>query len=216
MRLVFDENWNGRPVRIALAGRSDDLFCRNPYRRCAQKNSFPVVSSLSLPGGVSAQAHYRMAPSTIGAIGGRPVITHTLDVFATWPMEKTIVVVIHPDDEALFAHAKSLISSDGPDITFVHGGPTRQLSVLAGLKALEGLGITHVMIHDAVRPFIDHALLDRCAAALKDGADALLPAIAVADTLKRGSADGKVLETVPRAGLYGAQTPQCFRFRTHP
>ena len=151
-------------------------------------------------------------PKQYRAIGGRPVITHTLDVFATWPMEKTIVVVIHPDDDALFAHAKSLISSDGPDITFVHGGPTRQLSVLAGLKALEGSGITHVMIHDAVRPFIDHALLDRCAAALKDGADALLPAIAVADTLKRGSADGKVLETVPRAGLYGAQTPQCFRF----
>ncbi|WP_455271821.1 bifunctional 2-C-methyl-D-erythritol 4-phosphate cytidylyltransferase/2-C-methyl-D-erythritol 2,4-cyclodiphosphate synthase [Rhizobium herbae] len=152
----------------------------------------------------------RDGPKQYRAIGGRPVITHTLDVFATWPMEKKIVVVIHPDDEALFAQACSLVSGDA--ITFVHGGPTRQLSVLAGLKALEQSGITHVMIHDAVRPFIDHALLDRCVAALTQGADALLPAVAVADTLKRGSTDGKVLETVPRDGLYGAQTPQCFRF----
>lgn len=139
-------------------------------------------------------------------------MTHTLDVFATWPREKTIVVVIHPDDETLFSQARNLVSGDSSNITFVHGGPARQLSVLAGLKALEQSGVTHVMIHDAVRPFIDHALLDRCVSTLTEGADALLPAVAVADTLKRGSADGKVMETVPRAGLYGAQTPQCFRF----
>ena len=152
----------------------------------------------------------RDGPKQYRSIGGRPVITHTLDVFATWPMEKKIVVVIHPDDEALFAQASNLVASDA--ITFVHGGATRQLSVLAGLKALEQSGITHVMIHDAVRPFIDHALLDRCVSTLAQGAEALLPAVAVADTLKRGSAEGTVLETVPRAGLYSAQTPQCFRF----
>jgi 2-C-methyl-D-erythritol 4-phosphate cytidylyltransferase/2-C-methyl-D-erythritol 2,4-cyclodiphosphate synthase len=150
-------------------------------------------------------------PKQYRAIGGRPVMTHTLDVFTTWPREKKIVVVIHPDDEALFAQACSLVPGDNT-ITFVHGGSTRQLSVLAGLKALEQSDITHVMIHDAVRPFIDHALLDRCVSTLTRGADALLPAVAVADTLKRGSTDGKVLETVPRTGLYGAQTPQCFRF----
>lgn len=151
-------------------------------------------------------------PKQYRPIGGLPVMTHTLDVFATWPRKTAIVVVIHPDDEALFAQACNLVSGDTSNITFVHGGPARQLSVLAGLKALEQADITHVMIHDAVRPFIDHALLDRCVSTLSEGADALLPAVAVADTLKRGSVDGKVLETVPRAGLYGAQTPQCFRF----
>ncbi|CAN7527682.1 bifunctional 2-C-methyl-D-erythritol 4-phosphate cytidylyltransferase/2-C-methyl-D-erythritol 2,4-cyclodiphosphate synthase [Pararhizobium sp. LjRoot255] len=151
-------------------------------------------------------------PKQYRLIGGRPVISHTLDVFATWPREKTIVVVIHPDDEALFEQAVGHMAGNKAPVRFVHGGPTRQLSVLAGLKALEKSGITHVMIQDAVRPFIDHALLDRCFGALAGGADAVLPAIAVPDTLKRGSPDGKVIETVPRTGLFAAQTPQCFRF----
>ncbi len=151
-------------------------------------------------------------PKQYRPIGGRPVITHTLETFSTWPQETTIVVVIHPDDEALFERARGLVPTDPGAIRFVHGGTTRQLSVLAGLKALESAGITHVMIHDAVRPFVDHALLDRCHAALVNGADAALPAIAVADTLKRGAPDGTVAETVPRAGLFAAQTPQCFRF----
>ncbi len=151
-------------------------------------------------------------PKQYRPIGGRPVITHTLEIFSTWPQETTIVVVIHPDDEALFERARGLVPTDPGAIRFVHGGTTRQLSVLAGLKALESVGITHVMIHDAVRPFVDHALLDRCHAALVNGAEAALPAIAVADTLKRGAPDGTVAETVPRAGLFAAQTPQCFRF----
>jgi 2-C-methyl-D-erythritol 4-phosphate cytidylyltransferase/2-C-methyl-D-erythritol 2,4-cyclodiphosphate synthase len=151
-------------------------------------------------------------PKQYRPIGGRPVISHTLETFATWPQATTIVVVIHPDDEALFERARGLVPTDPGAIRFVHGGPTRQFSVLAGLKALESAGISHVMIHDAVRPFVDHGLLDRCHAALVNGAEAALPAIAVADTLKRGASDGTVAETMPRAGLFAAQTPQCFRF----
>jgi 2-C-methyl-D-erythritol 4-phosphate cytidylyltransferase/2-C-methyl-D-erythritol 2,4-cyclodiphosphate synthase len=154
----------------------------------------------------------RDGPKQYRPIGGRPVITHTLDIFATWPKDKTIVVVIHPDDEALFEHARGLVSAEPKAILTVHGGPTRQLSVLAGLNALESAGVTHVMIHDAVRPFVDHALLDRCFSALLTDVDAVLPAIPVADTLKRSAEDGTVTETVPRAGLFAAQTPQCFRF----
>lgn len=151
-------------------------------------------------------------PKQYRLVGGRPVISHTLDVFATWPRQKTIVVVIHPDDEALFQQALGHLADNRRTVTLVHGGPTRQLSVLAGLKALEASRITHVMIQDAVRPFVDHALLDRCFSALADGAEAVLPAVAVADTLKRGSPDGKVVDTVSRTGLFAAQTPQCFRF----
>ncbi|HTO30345.1 MAG TPA: bifunctional 2-C-methyl-D-erythritol 4-phosphate cytidylyltransferase/2-C-methyl-D-erythritol 2,4-cyclodiphosphate synthase [Pararhizobium sp.] len=151
-------------------------------------------------------------PKQYRPIGGRPVITRVLDAFSTWPQDKIIIVVIHPDDEALFERARGLVSKNAEAVRFVHGGPTRQLSVLAGLKALEGTGITHVMIHDAARPFVDHALLDRCHASLVGGAEAALPAIAVADTLKRSTPDGTVAETVPRASLFAAQTPQCFRF----
>lgn len=152
-------------------------------------------------------------PKQYRPIGGKPVIAHTLENFMTWGPAVRIVVVIHPDDEALFARASRHIVSATP-IEAVHGGTTRQQSVLAGLRHLKGKGISHVLIHDAVRPFFDHALLDRIADALSAGAPAVLPAIPVADTLKRAHRDGTVMKTVPREQLYAAQTPQSFAFET--
>ncbi|PWE55586.1 bifunctional 2-C-methyl-D-erythritol 4-phosphate cytidylyltransferase/2-C-methyl-D-erythritol 2,4-cyclodiphosphate synthase [Metarhizobium album] len=150
-------------------------------------------------------------PKQYRPIGGKPVIAHTLDQFARWPVPVRMCVVIHPDDEALFQDALRFV--DGLDnLLVVHGGPLRQESVLNGLRALQGTDVTHVMIHDAVRPFIDHAVLDRVVSAFENGAESVLPAVAVADTLKRGSPEGFVAETVPRAGLFGAQTPQSFSF----
>jgi 2-C-methyl-D-erythritol 4-phosphate cytidylyltransferase/2-C-methyl-D-erythritol 2,4-cyclodiphosphate synthase len=84
--------------------------------------------------------------------------------------------------------------------------------VLNGLEAMAELGVSHVMIQDAVRPFVNRDLLNRIAAGLDAGEKAVLPATAVPDTLKRGADDGYVSETVPRVGLYAAQTPQSFAF----
>jgi 2-C-methyl-D-erythritol 4-phosphate cytidylyltransferase/2-C-methyl-D-erythritol 2,4-cyclodiphosphate synthase len=150
-------------------------------------------------------------PKQYRPIGGKAVIAHTLEQFVTWPQASQIVVVIHADDEALLRRATDQVGRDGK-VTTAIGGETRQQSVLAGLRALKGRDVTHVLIHDAVRPFFDHDLLDRVAAALADGAPAVLPAIPVSDTLKRAGIDGRVTETVPRAELYAAQTPQSFRF----
>ncbi|KQV27972.1 2-C-methyl-D-erythritol 4-phosphate cytidylyltransferase [Rhizobium sp. Root1203] len=150
-------------------------------------------------------------PKQYRPIGGKPVIAHTLEKFIAWQAARQIVAVIHPDDKALFAKAAGRLASAVP-IEVVHGGTTRQQSVLAGLRHLRSKAVTHVLIHDAVRPFIEHELLDRIAAALSDGAEAVLPAMAVADTLKRADAAGTVIETVPRAQLYAAQTPQSFAF----
>lgn len=147
-------------------------------------------------------------PKQYRRIGGKPVIAHTLDGFAKWSKAGTIVCVIHPDDEALFARAFEA-TEERPEIIIVTGGATRQQSVLNGLRALAAADATHVMIHDAVRPFFDSALLERIDDLLAKGHQAVLPAIAVADTLKRG-ADGQIVETVSRAGLYAAQTPQSF------
>jgi 2-C-methyl-D-erythritol 4-phosphate cytidylyltransferase/2-C-methyl-D-erythritol 2,4-cyclodiphosphate synthase len=150
-------------------------------------------------------------PKQYRPIGGKPVIAHTLERFVTWPQTAKIVVVIHRDDEALFKAALAHLS-DQSKISFAFGGKTRQQSVLAGLQALGEAEITHVMIHDAVRPFFDHDLLDRVLSALSAGAPAVLPAMPVADTLKRATADNLVGETVPRAHLHAAQTPQSFQF----
>jgi 2-C-methyl-D-erythritol 4-phosphate cytidylyltransferase/2-C-methyl-D-erythritol 2,4-cyclodiphosphate synthase len=148
-------------------------------------------------------------PKQYRMIGGKPVIAHTLEIFGSWGSAAHIVAVIHPDDETLFANATAGVSFGQP-IATVHGGATRQQSVLSGLRHLSDKGITHVLIHDAVRPFFDHGLLDRVAEALAAGAQAVLPAMPVADTLKRADSAGTVIETVSRAELYAAQTPQSF------
>jgi 2-C-methyl-D-erythritol 4-phosphate cytidylyltransferase / 2-C-methyl-D-erythritol 2,4-cyclodiphosphate synthase len=153
-------------------------------------------------------------PKQYRRIGGRPVISHTLDLFVNWQPARRIVVVIHPDDEALFEMARENALPAGNRLTVVHGGPTRQQSVIAGLEVLAKDEINHVLIQDAVRPFVDPAILERTLAAFSHGARAVLPAVAVADTLKRADANGNVAETVSRSGLFAAQTPQSFHFAT--
>ncbi len=150
-------------------------------------------------------------PKQYRPIGGKPVLSHTLQQFVTWPRSGPIVVVIHPDDRSLYDDATAGLH-DPQRIIVTFGGATRQQSVLAGLQALSETSATHVMIHDAARPFIDHGVLDRVATVLDRGVPAVLPVIPVTDTLKRGGDDGLVRETVSRAGLYAAQTPQSFRF----
>ena len=150
-------------------------------------------------------------PKQYRMIGGKPVIAHTLENFVTWEPATQIVVVIHPDDEALFARAFRHIVSATP-IETVLGGATRQQSVLAGLRYLKDKHVSHVLIHDAVRPFFDHGLLDLIAESLGDGAPAVLPVMPVTDTLKRADSAGTVLTTVSREQLYAAQTPQSFAF----
>ncbi len=148
-------------------------------------------------------------PKQYRRIGGRPVIAWTLDAFSNWGKAGPVVVVVHPDDAALL-DATLAAGRPRPDITLIHGGATRQASVLAGLRALADLGADYALIHDGVRPFIDPDLLDRCLDKLAAGFNAVLPAMPVTDTLKRAFASGDVLETVSRDRLFAAQTPQCF------
>jgi 2-C-methyl-D-erythritol 4-phosphate cytidylyltransferase / 2-C-methyl-D-erythritol 2,4-cyclodiphosphate synthase len=152
-------------------------------------------------------------PKQYRRIGGKPVIWHTLKRFLDWPKSGPIVVVIHPDDQALLEAAVADLT-ERESLIVVTGGATRQQSVLNGLKALRDSGIDHVMIHDGVRPFADIALLDRIAGSFASGKQALLPAIPVSDTIKRAEPSGTVTGTVPRKDLFAAQTPQSFHYRT--
>lgn len=141
-------------------------------------------------------------------LAGRPVLRHSLGVFAAHPLVDAVRVVIHPDDRGLYDVAAADLSLGEPII----GGPQRQDSVRLGLEALaaEATPPDLVLIHDGARPFIDVGTVSRVIRALKQHPGAI-PALPVHDTLKRG-ADGLIGETVPRAGLYRAQTPQGFRF----
>jgi 2-C-methyl-D-erythritol 4-phosphate cytidylyltransferase / 2-C-methyl-D-erythritol 2,4-cyclodiphosphate synthase len=93
----------------------------------------------------------------------------------------------------------------------VPGGATRQDSVRAGLEALAPHAPDIVLVHDAARPFIPPGTIPALLAALQQVPGAI-PALPVADTLKRVR-QGIITETVPRDGLYRAQTPQAFHFR---
>lgn len=149
-------------------------------------------------------------PKQYRLIGGKPVIEHTLRTILGWPSCDHINLVIHRDDEALIKPILETIGSPA-NVTLVHGGANRQQSVLAGLEAFDDDDTALVMIHDGVRPFLDHELLERIATEHRSGAAGVLPVLAVTDTLKSGK-NGMVITTVPRAGLYGAQTPQSFAF----
>jgi 2-C-methyl-D-erythritol 4-phosphate cytidylyltransferase len=91
----------------------------------------------------------------------------------------------------------------------VAGGRSRPDSVAAGLAELPDR-CSRVLVHDAARPLVDHALIDRVLAALDGGAEAVVPALDIPDTVKRVDGDGAVVETLVRAELRAVQTPQGF------
>ncbi|WBT36397.1 bifunctional 2-C-methyl-D-erythritol 4-phosphate cytidylyltransferase/2-C-methyl-D-erythritol 2,4-cyclodiphosphate synthase [Hyphomicrobium sp. DMF-1] len=150
-----------------------------------------------------------LAPKQYAPLAGRPVLAHAIAAFEACPGISSITVVIHPDDRDLYAASapKSASKLKPP----VPGGATRQDSVRLGLASLEREAPRHVLIHDAARPFVAPETIARVLAALEthEGALAAEP---LADTLKRDRGDGTVSETVPRAGLWKAQTPQGFRY----
>jgi 2-C-methyl-D-erythritol 4-phosphate cytidylyltransferase/2-C-methyl-D-erythritol 2,4-cyclodiphosphate synthase len=93
----------------------------------------------------------------------------------------------------------------------VAGGAARQDSARLGLESLGEFAPSRVLIHDAARPFVDHAVVDRVLDAL-DHAPGAIPALPVADTVKRGE-HGFVTGTLDRSGLWRVQTPQGFDYR---
>jgi 2-C-methyl-D-erythritol 4-phosphate cytidylyltransferase / 2-C-methyl-D-erythritol 2,4-cyclodiphosphate synthase len=142
-------------------------------------------------------------------LAGESVLAHSLRVLAGHPQIDRTQVVIHPTDRDRYEAAAGPFAARlaGP----VAGGPTRQESVRRGLEALEVLAPERVLIHDAARPFLTADLVTRLLAAL-DNQRGAIAAEPVADTLKRATADGLVADTVDRANLWRAQTPQAFRF----
>lgn len=139
-------------------------------------------------------------------LAGQPVLRHTVARFLAHPGIDAVRVVIHPDDRNLYDQAVGDLGLGKP----IAGGATRQDSVRLGLEALSAAAPDLVLIQDAARPFTAPATIDAVLAALKEHPGAI-PALAVADTLKRAEG-ARIAATVPRAGLYRAQTPQGFRF----
>ncbi|MBM3488337.1 MAG: bifunctional 2-C-methyl-D-erythritol 4-phosphate cytidylyltransferase/2-C-methyl-D-erythritol 2,4-cyclodiphosphate synthase [Alphaproteobacteria bacterium] len=147
-------------------------------------------------------------PKQYLAIGGETILRRTVEAFRRHPAIDGVQVVIRPEDRPHYDRATSGLDIRPP----VAGGPTRQDSGRLGLEAVAPAGPDHVLIHDAARPFVDAGLIERVIDGLARY-PAVIPAVAVADTLKRADGPGSpVGATVDRHGLWRAQTPQGFRF----
>ena len=145
-------------------------------------------------------------PKQYRTLGGRPLVRHAVAAFVTHPRVDAVRPVIADADRPSFEAAAAGLTVLDP----VPGGANRQDSVRLGLESLARLAPRRVLIHDAVRPFVDEDLVSRTLAALEDVPGAV-PVIAVGDTLKRGR-HGVIEATVDRTGLWRAQTPQAFRY----
>lgn len=139
-------------------------------------------------------------------IGGKPMLLHSLQIFHEREDVAMVVVVLpyeHVGDPPPW-----LFQCDTERLLLSVGGRERSDSVRNGLEDLPD-GISVVVVHDAARPFVTHAMIDSVIAEARAG-NAAVPGIPVVDTLKRTGADGEVLETVDRTGLMRIQTPQAF------
>lgn len=148
-------------------------------------------------------------PKALVSLAGEPLVVHALrGLRASEVVDRVIVAApIAAGDELRAA----LPSEWNGWVRVIDGGATRQASVAAGLEALSH---DHdlVLVHDAARALVPPAVVVRVVDALLGGADAVIPVLAMADTVKRVRG-GVVLETVDRAELYAVQTPQGFQRR---
>ncbi|HET6388154.1 bifunctional 2-C-methyl-D-erythritol 4-phosphate cytidylyltransferase/2-C-methyl-D-erythritol 2,4-cyclodiphosphate synthase [Hyphomicrobium sp.] len=160
--------------------------------------------------GTRAASGAGSGPKQYAVIGGTAVLTRAIEAFARHPEVDEIKVVIHADDAELYERAAEGAGAGKLSKPAI-GGPSRQASVLRGLEALAPGAPDLVLIHDAARPFVSSTTISKVIAAL-NSKSAALAALPVTDTLKRSGGDGLITETVARAGLWRAQTPQGFHF----
>jgi 2-C-methyl-D-erythritol 4-phosphate cytidylyltransferase len=152
------------------------------------------------------------SPKQYLPIGAKPMLRHTVDAFLSSPLIAHTYVVVSADDP--FIDTVLPDASDGASrVTVLRcGGATRMESIRNGLHAVRATlaDTDHVLVHDAARPGLNAALIERLITETGDHPAGGLLALPVVDTVKRRGDDGIV--TVDRANLWLAQTPQMFTY----
>ncbi len=146
-------------------------------------------------------------PKAFAALGGRPLLAESLDRLDRCELIDAIVVAVPPGwEEPAILLAEELAASKV--VACVTGGATRAESVALAFAEVPGDALV-VLVHDAARPLVDEAVIERLLVPLGEGYDGAVPAVSVADTLKQ-VAGGVIVGTVDRSDLVAAQTPQAF------
>ena len=147
-------------------------------------------------------------PKAFAKLGEDPLLAEPLRRLDDSEWIDAIVLVAPPGwEEPAILLAEEL--GCGKVSACVAGGETRAASVRAGLAEVPADAVA-VLVHDAARPLLPAAVIERVLGALGEGWDGVVPGLPVPDTLKRVDDDGAVLETVARDSLYSVQTPQAF------
>jgi 2-C-methyl-D-erythritol 4-phosphate cytidylyltransferase len=147
-------------------------------------------------------------PKAFAKLGEDPLLAEPLRRLDESDWIDGIVIVAPPGwEEPAILLAEELACSKVHSC--VAGGETRADSVRAGLAEVPDEALV-VLVHDAARPLVSEAVIERVLASLSDGWDGAVPGLPLADTLKRVGPDGRIEETVSRDGLRAVQTPQAF------
>ena len=147
------------------------------------------------------------APKALRTLAGRPLLAHAVGNLAGAPSVAVIVIAVPAEH---LAGVSGLLPALDVPVRVVAGGATRQASVAAALAAVPA-DFDLVLVHDAARALAPAALVEAVAAALRAGAQAVVPVLPVVDTIKRVDERGWVTATVDRGPLRAVQTPQGFR-----
>lgn len=152
-------------------------------------------------------------PKQFLALGGVPILIHSLRAFAAVKRVTAIYVAVRKTEMERVA---AQIAENGftDRVTVVEGGENRQESVLHALAALPAQADDIVLVHDAVRPLIDAATIDRTIDAVAEYGAAIvgLPAVDTIKQVERTAHGALITSTIPREYVVLAQTPQGFRF----
>ncbi|HKF49126.1 MAG TPA: 2-C-methyl-D-erythritol 4-phosphate cytidylyltransferase [Terracidiphilus sp.] len=152
-------------------------------------------------------------PKQFLALGGIPILIHSLRAFAAVPRISGICVAVRKSEiERVQAQVNEYGFADRVQV--VEGGDSRQESVANALAALPAQPDDIVLVHDAVRPLIDAATIDRTIDAVKEHGAAIvgLPAVDTIKQVERTAHGALITSTIPREFIVQAQTPQGFRF----
>jgi 2-C-methyl-D-erythritol 4-phosphate cytidylyltransferase len=171
------------------------------------------AASVQAGGKTSATTESRQPSKQFLEIGGVPILIHTLRKFAAMPEVSGICLAMRKNEiESYGAEVEKQVP--GKKIKFAEGGEHRQQSVANALKALDAQDDDIVLVHDAVRPFVDGAIIKNVIdAVVKHGAAIVgLPAVDTIKQVERTSEGAVIKTTIPREQIVQAQTPQGFRF----
>ena len=149
-------------------------------------------------------------PKALRQLAGEPLLVHAMRRVCAAPSVGAVVVSAPMDAVAEVSALVTPLVPRGVAVDVVAGGATRQASVSAALAAVPD-GFEIVLVHDAARALAPTVLIERVAAAVRDGHVAVIPVLPVIDTIKQIDLSGDVVGTVDRTALRAVQTPQGFR-----